>query len=257
MNFSFKLEEYQNLLDKYMACVLFMLLKWYSWLLKENWRICSKHFTLLILYISLFSTKFNFCGINVLIHLQVDKLNGGKTCRNASIMKVIWQQPRYVKFELDMRLTRSSPLKFPFPFCRISTFYRLNIYKFSFWLIITRFKELGINTKLFFNRKTETDKIFNILPTSLIRFFLKSFSNVVIAILCSFANLCNIRTKIFIPVIPPLLLKPLFGYFSLNSGKEAAASLRLPVQLTRKTSVDNYRNKVQVYFFTIVSYGVS
>ncbi|KAI5668421.1 hypothetical protein M9H77_18274 [Catharanthus roseus] len=75
---------------------------------------------------------------------KVDKLNGGKTCRNASIMKVIWQQPRYVKFELDMRLT---------------------------------------------------------------------------------------------------------------SGKEAAASLRLPVQLTRKTSVDNYRNKVQVYFFTIVSYG--
>ncbi|KAH0898019.1 hypothetical protein HID58_047587 [Brassica napus] len=71
--------------------------------------------------------------------LQMDRLYGWKTCKNAPIVKAMKQQTKDVVNEFNMRLTG----------------------------IITQFKEQGLNTELYYKNK-EMGETFSIVPTSAI-----------------------------------------------------------------------------------------
>lgn len=101
--------------------------------------------------------------------MQVDRLYGWKTCRNAPLGKAIKQQSKDVMFEFERRLTQVIFISYFSYLVGVNTSIGLTMW-FFFYQIITQFKEQGLNSELYYKNK-EMGETYNIVPTSAIRFF--------------------------------------------------------------------------------------
>lgn len=117
--------------------------------------------------------------------MQVDRLYGWKTCRNAPIGKAIKQQSKDVMIEFNMRLTQVLFFSFIYQVSFSTKPLTLILSNRVFFSqIITQFKEQGLNTELYYKNK-EMGETYNIVPTSAIR-FLKDFDSLCLYLVYNF-----------------------------------------------------------------------